>query len=351
MFGIILIFTMIPFNLWLLPEMNYNFKILTQKISKTRPDIQIQEHQKNRLFGKILYVGEENNGTFNDITIFDNDSNNNISIFSKSGNFTSLNDGILLNLKNGSLHSYNQKTDEYQKTYFENYQISIPFDEMNFGINNLLRSNRQMSINALLDKINNEENKIKIIDRVMIEDKKQLQQYIVKGGELQSQIDFLLKNNAEESSNYNAAYTDLNKLKNKISNFTIKIKNNTNIIPQQLKKINKAYIEIHKKIAIPFACMIFILLGMPLGIISKNGKFSINIGLSLIFIILYWAFLILGETLADEGKLNPFFAMWAGNFFMAILALYLFNIASKENNTFNLKLINMKSYLTTNKQN
>ena len=120
------------------------------------------------------------------------------------------------------------------------------------------------------------------------------------------------------------------------------------MIPITLKKINQTYVEIHKKIAIPFACLIFILIGIPLGIISKNGKFTINIAISLAFIIIYWAFLNIGEFLADENKINPFIGIWSGNFFMGIFALYLFYISNKENNKFNIKLINFKSLIKNN---
>ena len=127
----------------------------------------------------------------------------------------------------------------------------------------------------------------------------------IREKKLQTTIDSLSNINKIETDIYNSAYIHLNKIKNSISNLTIKIKNNTNIIPQYFRDINKTSVEIHKKIVLPFACIIFILLGIPLGIISKNGRFSINIALSLAFIILYWAFLTIGIYLA-EYRLIPF---------------------------------------------
>ena len=351
LFGTLLILFMVPFNLWILPEMNYNHKILTQEVSRQRPDVQIQEYQKNDLFGKVIYVEDENKGTFNNITIFDNNNvNNNTTIFAESGNFKSLNDGILFNLKNGSLHNFNQKTNEYQKTYFENYQISIPFDDINLNPNNrLLKNDREMNVHELLKKINLKKNQISLIDKIQSEDAEQLKLYKNKETNLQSMLDSISNIKQTESSNYNELYIDINKTKDIISNLSIKIGNNTHLKPQYLKEINRSYVEIHKKIALPFACLIFILLGIPLGIISKNSKFSINIALSLAFIIIYWAFIQTGEFLADEGKLDPFLSMWAANFFMGAVALYLFNISAKENFSFNFKLLSIKSLLQKNK--
>ena len=101
-FGLMLVMIMIPFNLWILPEMNFNNGLLNREISTNRPDIQIQAHQKNELFGKTIYISEEDNGQFYDISIFDNNSNsNNNSIFAEKGNMKAFKDGILLNLYSG----------------------------------------------------------------------------------------------------------------------------------------------------------------------------------------------------------------------------------------------------------
>ena len=49
--------------------MNFNNGLLNREISTNRPDIQIQAHQKNELFGKTIYISEEDNGQFYDISI------------------------------------------------------------------------------------------------------------------------------------------------------------------------------------------------------------------------------------------------------------------------------------------
>jgi len=102
-------------------------------------------------------------------------------------------------------------------------------------------------------------------------------------------------------------------------------------------------VELHKKFAIPIACIIFILLGIPLGIVSKKGSFSISITISLGFFIIYWSLLTVGEFLGDEGKLNPALSMWIGNIFIGILSIFLFYIASNEHIKINnnlLKILN-----------
>lgn len=345
-FGLLLVIIMIPFNLWILPEMNFNNGLLNREISTNRPDIQIQAHQKNELFGKTIYISEENDGQFYDISIFDNNSNsNNNSIFAEKGNMKAFKDGILLNLYSGTLHSYNKNTNEYQKTSFDNYQLTIPFQESNMARGVLNRTDKQLSFLKLIEKIDNRKKEFSNLNNKILYDSNKLDSLKTKENTLQKKIDSLEKLSNIEDSEYNDSYIEINKIKNQISNLIIKIKNNKVMIPITLKKINQTYVEIHKKIAIPFACLIFMLIGIPLGIISKNGKFTINIAISLTFIIIYWAFLNIGEFLADENKISPFIGIWSGNFFMGIFALYLFYISNKENNKFNIKLINFKSLI------
>ena len=72
------------------------------------------------------------------------------------------------------------------------------------------------------------------------------------------------------------------------------------------KEIHRYMVEIYKKYSIPFACIVFILLGAPLGIMMRKGGFGVAGSISLFFFLVYWAFLIGGEKLADRGMVTPF---------------------------------------------
>jgi len=90
--------------------------------------------------------------------------------------------------------------------------------------------------------------------------------------------------------------------------------------------INRAQeymVEIQKKYSIPFACLIFVLIGCPLGIMTKGGNFGISAAISLGFYVFYWACLIGGEKLGDRGIISPFLAMWGGNFIIALIGIIL----------------------------
>jgi len=96
--------------------------------------------------------------------------------------------------------------------------------------------------------------------------------------------------------------------------------------------------ELHKRVSIPFACLLFGLIGAPLGIRkSRSGK-SAGIGLALLVFLVYYMVLAAGTNLSDTGKLSPAVAYWLPNVLMTIAALglvikkgqeYDFGIASR----------------------
>ena len=89
-------------------------------------------------------------------------------------------------------------------------------------------------------------------------------------------------------------------------------------------------VEIHKKYAISFACIIFILLGPPLAMRFSQGGIGMVIAASVVIFFLYWMGLIGGERFADDGQVNPIFAMWASNLLlMASAILLLWKVADR----------------------
>lgn len=82
-------------------------------------------------------------------------------------------------------------------------------------------------------------------------------------------------------------------------------------------------IELQKKFSIPFACIVFGLIGAPLGIQSKRGGRAWGFSLSLLIFLIYYVSLTGGESLGDKGAISPFLAMWAPNIIFFVIGLYL----------------------------
>jgi len=98
----------------------------------------------------------------------------------------------------------------------------------------------------------------------------------------------------------------------------------------QKKIMSKFDLEIHKKYSIPAASLAFILIGAPLGILSRRGGMGMAIAISILLFIVYWAFLIGGEDIADRGLMDPFWAMWSANFLVGGAGIYLLYIVVTE---------------------
>ncbi|MFQ5864417.1 MAG: LptF/LptG family permease [bacterium] len=90
------------------------------------------------------------------------------------------------------------------------------------------------------------------------------------------------------------------------------IQTELNMINGYRKSSNIFLVEVHKKYSIPAACVVFILIGAPLGIMVRQRGLAAG-ALSYLFFVLYWACLIGGETLADRQIISPFLAMWSPN--------------------------------------
>lgn len=90
------------------------------------------------------------------------------------------------------------------------------------------------------------------------------------------------------------------------------------------------WVEIHKKFSIPFACVVFVLLGAPLGALLRRRGAAVSVGISLAFFWTYWMFLIGGEELADRGLVAPALAMWAPNLVFGVLGLVLLFWAAQD---------------------
>ncbi len=72
-------------------------------------------------------------------------------------------------------------------------------------------------------------------------------------------------------------------------------------------------VEIHKKYSIAFACIVFMLIGPPLAVRFPRGGVGMVITASIVIFAVFWASLIGGETLADDGYVSPALAMWLPN--------------------------------------
>ncbi|HEX7615519.1 MAG TPA: LptF/LptG family permease [Thermoanaerobaculia bacterium] len=83
-----------------------------------------------------------------------------------------------------------------------------------------------------------------------------------------------------------------------------------------------ALTEVHKKFALPAACLIFGLIGLPLGIVNRRGGRAAGFAVSIAIVLLYYALLATGEARAIEGRMSPGLAMWLPNLLLLAFGAY-----------------------------
>lgn len=93
-------------------------------------------------------------------------------------------------------------------------------------------------------------------------------------------------------------------------------------------------IEIHKKFALPFVCLIFGILGLPLGASTRKGGRTSGFTISLGIILVYYVLITTGEEMAINGRLSPLLGIWGPNILLLLIGFYLFLKSQKESKLF-----------------
>jgi lipopolysaccharide export system permease protein len=87
----------------------------------------------------------------------------------------------------------------------------------------------------------------------------------------------------------------------------------TTQLTESRESLDSLSVEIQKKFALSFACLVFVLFGPPIALRFPRGGVGVTIGVSIIVFGLYYICLMGGEALADKGRLPAIVAMWIAN--------------------------------------
>jgi lipopolysaccharide export system permease protein len=82
-------------------------------------------------------------------------------------------------------------------------------------------------------------------------------------------------------------------------------------------------IEINKKFSLAAACLIFCIVAPPIALRFPRGGIGLVIGVSLVVFAMYYVGLIGGEAAANNGLVDPFWAMWGTNAIMTLVGMVL----------------------------
>ena len=82
-------------------------------------------------------------------------------------------------------------------------------------------------------------------------------------------------------------------------------------------------VHLHEKIALAFSCFVFVLLGIPLAILTRRREKSINFGLAVIVVGAYYLVLIASEALSLQGYMSPAPTTWLANIIFGLIGAIL----------------------------
>jgi LPS export ABC transporter permease LptG/LPS export ABC transporter permease LptF len=99
---------------------------------------------------------------------------------------------------------------------------------------------------------------------------------------------------------------------------------NSELIARSREKGGRWYlIELHKRFTYPVACLVLMLVGVPLGISSKRGGKSAGFVLTIVLVFVYYILSYTGTALARQGKVSAAVGEWAANAIFAVCGIFL----------------------------
>lgn len=309
------------FNNNVLPNFNHRARLLAMDIARKKPMLNLESGVLYSDIPNMSILVQEiielNSVSYVKNVLIDDDSEPKVTknITAEKGELFLDNSGLLhIALFNGQLQEIDVSNPEsFKRIQFEKHVLKIPM------IESLLRrsargsrGDREKSAQALMETVNG--------NLAKIEKKKEK---IL--GMIQKKIDKFSK--PQHTLKLKTVIQEHEQLKRQIQSEINSIRH--------YKKINKKFmVEVHKKYSIPAACVVFILIGAPLGVLVKKQGWAVGAGLSIGFFLLYWAFLIAGENLADREIISPFWAMWGANILVGSIGVFLATRTVRETNFF-----------------
>lgn len=91
------------------------------------------------------------------------------------------------------------------------------------------------------------------------------------------------------------------------------LKQHIQILKREQVRTGTFEVELHQRVAVPFACLVFSMIGVPLGIQRQRSSSSIGLGISVIVIFVYYAIMSMAMALGQGGTLPALVAVWIPN--------------------------------------
>lgn len=322
--AMVLTFAMERFNNLVLPNFNYRTSLLMRDISRKRPTISLEPHIFfNDIPDYSILVHDINDRTnqLKGIIIHDDsDPKKNRTIIAESGilKFSENQNRMILVLNNGEIHETDRgHLKNYQRYIFAKQTFTFQLDNMELERSSeKSRGEREKDSLMLKSDIEDYRNRIQEreerIRNIMGEETGHLfpASWQVKT--------YSIPADHHPTSTRHGSTRPRQMVQKQLQ----QIRSELNIMNSYKRSIRSRQVEIYKKLSIPVACLVFVFIGAPLGIMAHQGGITAWV-VSMIFFMIYWSCLIGGEQLADRGYVHPWIAMWAANIIVGGLGIFL----------------------------
>lgn len=317
---------LIWFNNHILPDFNYRARLLATDITRKKPGVKIEPGVWFRDISRysLLVQALEDSNTFSKVygLIIDDNTDADLqrTIAAHSGRLEmrSADNRLLLTLFDGEIQEINiKKLEEFRRVKFVKHSMSLPVDDGMFWQRHeaATRTDREKSVVQMWQDVQKHRADVaQLAQRINLLVGLDFYQHVhLTFGLLADSLAEVLHTPQRPQSLLGQQKQRLAQL----DNLVVELQHSAHSAQTLL-------VEIHKKYAIPAACLVFVLIGAPLGVLARRGGLTTGVSLSLGFFLLYWIFLIGGEDLADRQIVSPFVAMWSANFLIGGAAIYVF---------------------------
>lgn len=335
--GILLTAVMWYFNTEIHPEANFRASNLWSDIRTAKPgfDLQAGVFYDGIADYKILVreIPEEDPNELRDITIFDYSEGARFrtDIKAVSGRLEPIRNGQYLNLVlfNGEIHRRRPpgsgNKDRYEKLTFDRHVLRISLEDLNFRRSDITqgrRNDRTMKSREMIALVDS-------LEATASTQKARLRSMMAAlgtGAVTEEEVGHLIRDEARTA--LPGLDRPLSRRNNDAATRTarsvrMKIDSARRSIVWAQSKADRYRVEIHKKYSITLACLIFMMIGAPLGLFIRRGGLGTSAALAMTIFLFHWISLANGEKLADRGYLEPWLGMWIADIITGLIAIFL----------------------------
>ena len=318
------------FNNDVLPDANHDLRTLTIDIQRKKPTLNLRDgifSQDIPGYSILVRKTFEKTNDLEGVTLYDyTNPGVNVCITAERGTISFSPDyrKLIMDLKRGEIHELDlQRMMAYRKIRFESHRIAMDVEGFDFTRSSesaFQRGNRELGAPAMLAIVDSlRRGREEVVDGLRERTTRDADS-LLDGQPVSSPAAYAY---APGTAATYSALNDARAFSTTVATELFRVENFD-------RQIDQYMVEVHKKYSIPMACLVFVLIGVPLGIMSRKGGFGTAATLSLGFFVLYYACLIGGEKLADRGFLSPFTGMWSANIIISLMGIYLTVRAARE---------------------